>query len=70
MYRFNATTYDADIDDFVEMEYCISTIQDFVDSGSSTWVGVLGQPFLKNVLAVFDVGRGELGFAAREYYYS
>ncbi len=29
---------------------------------------VLGAPFLKNVLAVFDVGASEMRFAAREFY--
>ncbi|KAL6720259.1 hypothetical protein ACLMJK_002180 [Lecanora helva] len=38
---------------------------------TSTGVGgnsILGHAFLKNVLAVFDVGASEMRFAAREYY--
>ena len=36
------------------------------DAGYGT--SVLGTVFLKNVLAIFDVGAGEMRFAAREFY--
>ena len=42
---------------------CISGITAAGDS-----VGILGDVFLKNVLAVFDVGASEMRFAARENY--
>ncbi|MCJ1479080.1 hypothetical protein MMC13_007764 [Lambiella insularis] len=42
---------------------CISGIQDAGDS-----FGILGDVFLKNVLAVYDVGASAMIFAAREYY--
>ncbi|KAL9099810.1 MAG: hypothetical protein Q9187_009444 [Circinaria calcarea] len=42
---------------------CISGIQ---DAGNS--FAILGDVFLKNVLAVFDVGAAQMRFAAREYY--
>jgi hypothetical protein len=29
---------------------------------------VLGDPFMRNVVSVFDVGANEMRFAAREYY--
>ncbi|MCJ1308744.1 hypothetical protein MMC25_002398 [Agyrium rufum] len=43
--------------------YCISGI---VDAGQGP--GILGDVFLKNVLAVFDLGASEMRFAAREDY--
>jgi len=49
-------------------ELCSTTI---VDGGSgSDNVYVLGDPFLKNVVAVFDVGAGMMRFASREHYVS
>ena len=42
---------------------CLSTVQ---KAGGG--LAVLGDVFLKNVLAVFDVGAGEMRFAAREDY--
>ncbi|MCJ1413179.1 hypothetical protein MMC19_007283 [Ptychographa xylographoides] len=42
---------------------CISGIQDAGDS-----FGILGDVFLKNVLAVFDIGASAMIFAAREVY--
>ena len=42
---------------------CISGVQ---DAGNGP--GILGDVFLKNVLAVYDVGASEMRFAAREYY--
>lgn len=42
---------------------CLSGIQD--DGGS---FGILGDVFLKNVLAVYDIGASEMRFAARENY--
>lgn len=42
---------------------CLSGIQD----GGNT-LAILGDVFLKNVLAVFDVGAAQMRFAAREYY--
>ena len=42
---------------------CISGVDDAGDS-----LSILGDVFLKNVLAVFDVGAGEMRFAARESY--
>lgn len=42
---------------------CISGVN---DAGES--LSILGDVFLKNVLAVFDVGASEMRFAAREYY--
>ena len=42
---------------------CISGIQDAGDS-----FGILGDVFLKNVLAVYDVGASAMIFAARENY--
>ena len=43
---------------------CISGVNDAGSGGLS----ILGDVFLKNVLAVFDVGASEMRFAAREYY--
>ena len=43
---------------------CISGVAAIGEGGSS----VLGYTFLKNVLAVFDVGAQMMRFAAREYY--
>ncbi|CAF9936234.1 MAG: hypothetical protein ALECFALPRED_006738 [Alectoria fallacina] len=42
---------------------CISGVDDAGDS-----LSILGDVFLKNVLAVFDVGASEMRFAARELY--
>lgn len=42
---------------------CLSGVNDAGDS-----LSILGDVFLKNVLAVFDVGASEMRFAAREYY--
>ena len=42
---------------------CVSGIQDAGDS-----FGILGDVFLKNVLAVYDVGASAMVFAARETY--
>ena len=42
---------------------CISGVDDAGDS-----LSILGDVFLKNVLAVFDVGASEMRFAAREFY--
>ncbi|KAL9608140.1 MAG: hypothetical protein Q9167_007007 [Letrouitia subvulpina] len=39
-----------------------------ISSSIFTDLAILGDVFLKNVLAVFDVGAGEMRFAAREYY--
>ena len=39
-----------------------------LDMMLETGLAVLGDVFLKNVLAVFDVGAGEMRFAAREDY--
>ncbi|KAI4162983.1 MAG: hypothetical protein LQ342_003494 [Letrouitia transgressa] len=39
-----------------------------ISSSSFTDFAILGDVFLKNVLAVFDVGASEMRFAAREYY--
>jgi len=41
---------------------CISGVDDAGDSPA-----ILGDVFLKNVLAVFDLGASEMRFAAREY---
>lgn len=49
-------------------DLCISGIDDGGDVTGSVYV--LGDTFLKNVVAVFDVGATELLFAAREYYES
>jgi hypothetical protein len=48
-------------------DVCISGID---DGGSDTEedVYILGDTFQKNVVTVFDIGAGELKFAAREYY--
>ncbi len=43
---------------------CISGVDDAGTGGLS----ILGDVFLKNVLAVFDVGASEMRFAAREFY--
>ena len=43
---------------------CISGVNDAGTGGLS----ILGDVFLKNVLAVFDVGASEMRFAAREFY--
>ncbi len=43
--------------------FCDTGIND-ADHG----VSILGAVFLKNVLAIFDVGAGEMRFAAREFY--
>lgn len=42
---------------------CVSAVQD----GGGDFA-VLGDPFLKNVVAVHDVGAEEMRFAKREYY--
>lgn len=39
-----------------------------ISSSSLTDFAILGDAFLKNVLAVFDVGASEMRFAAREHY--
>lgn len=54
----------------VKKEICLSTIQDGVKSpdGTPNSNFMLGQPFLQNVLAAFDIGRMEMGFAARTEY--
>ena len=49
---------------------CFSAFQPGFPNQDGSTVGILGQPFLKNVLAVFDVGQKQLGFAARPYYES
>ena len=43
---------------------CVSGVQDAGETG----LAILGDVFLKNVLAVFDVGASEMRFAARENY--
>ena len=43
---------------------CISGVDDAGTGGLS----ILGDVFLKNVLAIFDVGASEMRFAAREFY--
>ena len=49
-------------------DICVSGIQ---DSGSNVnGTNILGDVFLKNVLAVFDWGTYEMEFSAREYYES
>jgi len=50
-------------------DVCISGIDDGGDDLAED-VYILGDTFLKNVIAVFDVGAVELQFAAREYYES
>jgi Eukaryotic aspartyl protease len=50
-------------------EVCISGISDG-GSDPSTDFYILGDTFLKNVIAVFDVGAAEMRFAAREHYIS
>ena len=50
-------------------ETCISGIDDGGSDASSD-LYILGDTFLKNVVAKFDVGNGELGFAARSDYTS
>jgi len=47
---------------------CVSGIQDAGDPAVSP--NILGDVFLKNVLAVFDWGKSEMHFAAREFYSS
>ncbi|KAL2354903.1 aspartic peptidase domain-containing protein [Cryomyces antarcticus] len=42
---------------------CITGVQ-----GNGGGLNILGDVFLKNVLAVFDIGASEMRFAAREYY--
>jgi hypothetical protein len=43
---------------------CRSTIRNGREAGP--WL--LGEPFFRNVVAVFDIGAGQLRFAGREYY--
>ena len=47
---------------------CLSGIQDGGTLGAGVFI--LGDVFLKNVLAVFDVGEVMMAFSAREYYAS
>ncbi|KAJ9661545.1 hypothetical protein H2198_001925 [Neophaeococcomyces mojaviensis] len=68
VYKLKGQEYNYDIDEWVDTQYCISAVQDY--GLSDNGVGILGQPFLKNVIAVFDIGRSELGLAARPYYHS
>jgi Eukaryotic aspartyl protease len=46
-------------------DICISGVG---DGGVDQSVYVLGDTFLKNVIAVFDVGAAQMAFAAREHY--
>lgn len=68
--RFRVTEYTDDEGSGSEKEVCISTIQDGVDgaTGKPNSNYNLGQPLLNNVLAVFDIGRLEMGFAKRIEY--
>lgn len=50
-------------------QMCVSGIQDSSRLGKPR-VSILGDVFLNNVLAVFDLGREEVGFAARRDYVS
>ena len=47
---------------------CLSGVQDGGELGSGSFI--LGDVFLKNVLAVFDVGEVEMAFSSRVYYES
>ncbi|KAK3620562.1 hypothetical protein LTR56_023344 [Elasticomyces elasticus] len=48
-------------------DYCFSGIQETgVWNAEQTFIN-LGRPFLENVVAVFDVGAGEMRFAQRKY---
>jgi len=62
--------YDYVLEEYVETEVCFSAIQDAEEVGGGYTNNVLGQPTLKNVLVVFDVGASKMGFAARPYYES
>lgn len=62
--------YDYDLEEYVDTEVCFSAIQAASELGGGYTSNVLGQPTLKNVLAVFDVGASKIGFAARPYYES
>ena len=44
---------------------CVSAVQEETGTGLPL---ILGNAFLKNVIAVFDVGRAEMTFASRMYY--
>ena len=44
---------------------CISAVQEVTGTALPL---ILGNPWLKNVLAVFDVGKSEMNFASRMYY--
>ncbi|KKY24102.1 putative aspartic-type [Phaeomoniella chlamydospora] len=53
--------------DIDEGDICLSGVQDGGEPGDGN-VFILGDVFLKNVLAVFDVGNEEMRFAKREFY--
>ncbi|GAB7347353.1 hypothetical protein MBLNU459_g4289t1 [Dothideomycetes sp. NU459] len=62
------TTFDISAEDMIipgdfEPGYCMSGVQ---DGGGA--VNILGDVFLKNVIAVFDVGAGMMRFAPNEIY--
>ncbi|KAK4963030.1 hypothetical protein LTR10_000657 [Elasticomyces elasticus] len=50
------------IPDMLPKGHCVSGIQESV-----LGVGVLGGTFLKNVVAVFDIGQGQMHFAPHDY---
>lgn len=47
---------------------CITGIDDGGVDVPGRSLFILGDTFMKNVVSVFDVGAGELRFAAREFY--
>lgn len=46
---------------------CFSSVNDGGQLGQGN-IYILGDPFLKNVLAVFDIGNSEMSFSSRSYY--
>lgn len=70
--RSTRRIYDDETGTYAEQEYCYSAIQDVYEpeDGDGTTVGVLGQTFLKNVLAIFDVAQTLMAFVERPYYES
>ncbi|KAK5950078.1 hypothetical protein OHC33_008793 [Knufia fluminis] len=68
--RRPSTTWDYELQEYVDSEVCLSAIADADQVGGGYTLNILGQPTLKNVLAVFDVGNSKMGFAARPYYES
>ncbi|MGI4850515.1 MAG: pepsin-like aspartyl protease [Janthinobacterium lividum] len=68
--QINGTVFTIDPVDMIlygDGEVCITGVQDGGAEGSGA-LYILGDVFLKNVVAVYDLGAEEMSFAAREFY--